>query len=86
VLVHVDTELAAKNLLNSRMAYVAISRGQSDAQIFTNSCNELADVLARNVSHKSALEPQIEITSPAQDIAQSLQSELSHGIEMGLSL
>ena len=28
VLVNVDTELAAKDLLNSRMAYVSISRGQ----------------------------------------------------------
>jgi ATP-dependent exoDNAse (exonuclease V) alpha subunit len=31
VLVHVDTELGAKDLLNSRMAYVSISRGQWDA-------------------------------------------------------
>jgi ATP-dependent exoDNAse (exonuclease V) alpha subunit len=86
VLVHVDTELAAKDLLNSRMAYVAISRGQHDAQIFTNDLGKLTDVLARNVSHKSALEPQTGITSPAQDIAQALRPELSHGIEMGLSL
>ena len=28
VLVNVDTEFAAKDLLNSRMAYVSISRGQ----------------------------------------------------------
>lgn len=27
VLIHVDTELAAKDLLNSRMAYVSVSRG-----------------------------------------------------------
>ena len=27
VLIHVDTELGAKDLLNSRMAYVAVSRG-----------------------------------------------------------
>jgi hypothetical protein len=31
VLVDVDTELAAKDLLNIRMAYVSISRGQWDA-------------------------------------------------------
>ena len=36
VLIHVDTELGAKDLLNNRMAYVAVSRGQWDAQIFTN--------------------------------------------------
>jgi hypothetical protein len=27
VLIHVDTELGAKDLLNNRMAYVAVSRG-----------------------------------------------------------
>ena len=27
VLIHVDTELGAKDLLNSRMAYVSVSRG-----------------------------------------------------------
>ncbi len=36
VLIHVDTELGAKDLLNNRMAYVAISRGAHDAQIFTD--------------------------------------------------
>ena|ERR1035437_8800180 len=31
VLIHVDTELGAKDLLNNRMAYVAVSRGAYDA-------------------------------------------------------
>jgi hypothetical protein len=35
VLIHVDTELRAKDLLNNRMAYVAVSRGAYDAQLFT---------------------------------------------------
>jgi ATP-dependent exoDNAse (exonuclease V) alpha subunit len=86
VLVHVDTELGAKDLLNNRMAYVAISRGQNDAQVFTNNASKLADVLARDVSHKSALEPQIGIAQPAQDIAKALHSELSLGAELGISL
>ena len=38
VLIHVDTELGAKDLLNSRMAYVSVSRGAHDAQLFTNDC------------------------------------------------
>jgi hypothetical protein len=33
LLIHVDTELAAKDLLNRRMAYVSISRGASDVQL-----------------------------------------------------
>jgi ATP-dependent exoDNAse (exonuclease V) alpha subunit len=41
VLVHVDTELGAKDLLNNRMAYVAISRGAHDAQLFTNDREKL---------------------------------------------
>jgi hypothetical protein len=41
VLIHVDTELAAKDLLNSRMAYVAVSRGAEDAQLFTNDREKL---------------------------------------------
>ncbi len=36
VLIHVDTKLGAKDLLNSRMAYVSVSRGRHDAQIYTN--------------------------------------------------
>jgi len=39
--IHVDTELGAKDLLNNRMAYVAVSRGAYDAQIFTNDREKL---------------------------------------------
>lgn len=46
VLIHVDTELGPKDLLNSRMAYVAISRGALDAQIFTNDATNLGRVLS----------------------------------------
>jgi ATP-dependent exoDNAse (exonuclease V) alpha subunit len=34
VMIHVDTELGAKYLLNNRMAYVAVSRSAYDAQIY----------------------------------------------------
>src|SRR6202041_884080 len=56
VLIHVDTDLAAKDLLNNRMAYVAVSRGQWDAQIFTNDRDKLVQALSHDVSHKSALQ------------------------------
>ena len=36
VLVHVDTERAGEQLVNRRLAYVAVSRGRYDAQIYTN--------------------------------------------------
>jgi ATP-dependent exoDNAse (exonuclease V) alpha subunit len=54
VLVHVDTELGAKDLLNNRMAYVSISRGQWDAQIFTANREKLPQALGHDVSRQSA--------------------------------
>jgi conjugative relaxase-like TrwC/TraI family protein len=78
VLVHVDTELGAKDLLNSRMAYVSISRGAHDAQIFTNNASELGKALSRDVSHAPAIEPEAVMQKiapqsvPIVEIAQEL--------------
>jgi len=54
VLVHVDTELGAKDLLNSRMAYVSISRGRWDAQIFTDSREKLPQALGNLCTSSSS--------------------------------
>jgi hypothetical protein len=59
VLIHIDTELGAKDLINNRMAYVAVSRGAHDAQIFTSDREKLPEALSRNVSHRSAHVPEI---------------------------
>ncbi|HVB87371.1 MAG TPA: ATP-binding domain-containing protein, partial [Candidatus Dormibacteraeota bacterium] len=56
VLVHVDTEQAGEKLVNQRLAYVAISRGRYDAQIYTNDKSQLAEGLSRDVSRVSAME------------------------------
>ncbi|HEY6372094.1 MAG TPA: MobF family relaxase [Candidatus Sulfotelmatobacter sp.] len=56
VLIHVDTELGAKDLLNSRMAYVSVSRGRYDAQIYTNNAQTLGHELSRDVSHSPAIQ------------------------------
>jgi ATP-dependent exoDNAse (exonuclease V) alpha subunit len=56
VLVHVDTTQRGEALLNRRFAYVAISRGRFDAQVFTNDKAQVANTLDREVSHRSALE------------------------------
>ncbi|MDQ2839436.1 MAG: relaxase domain-containing protein [Acidobacteriota bacterium] len=45
VLINIDTDLGAKDLLNNRMAYVAVSRGAHDAQIFTNDRERLPESL-----------------------------------------
>jgi hypothetical protein len=85
VLVHVDTGLGAKDLLNSRMAYVSISRGQFDAQIFTDSLEKLPKALGHDVSQQSALKPEQAIALPEQKIMTPKHDvELSMGF--GLSL
>jgi conjugative relaxase-like TrwC/TraI family protein len=80
VLIHVDTQLAAKDLLNSRMAYVAVSRGAEDAQIFTNDRAKLPDALGHDVSHESAHMPTVK--PPQQEIAPVIE----HGMSLGHSL
>ncbi len=60
VLIHIDTELGAKDLLNNRMAYVAVSRGAQDAQIFTSDRQQLPQVLSRDVSHQTAHVPEVQ--------------------------
>lgn len=86
VLIHVDTKLAAKDLLNSRMAYVAVSRGAGDAQVFTNDRGKLPEALGHDVSHESAhtptIKPEQAITPKQPEIAPVIE----HGIVMGHSL
>jgi flagellar biosynthesis GTPase FlhF len=85
VLIHVDTDLAAKDLLNSRMAYVAVSRGAVDAQIYTNDREKLPEALGHDVSHESAHTLMMEseqATTPQQEIAPAIE----HGIGIGHSL
>jgi len=87
VLIHVDTDLAAKDLLNNRMAYVAVSRGQWDAQIFTNDRSALANALGRDVSHHSAYQPQQTIApSAVRDVAQTQEREFGPSIGMSLGI
>ena len=85
VLINVDTELGAKDLLNNRMAYVSVSRGQWDAQIFTNDRGKLLQVLGHDVSHQSAHQPEQAI-SPVnqQNIGQTHQVEHDFGMGIGM--
>jgi len=92
VLVHVDTELGAKDLLNNRMAYVAVSRGAQDAQIFTNDREKLPIALGHEVSQQSAHAPQVGVekgVTPQQDLGEKMkpqsvpEHEMSHGFSIG---
>jgi conjugative relaxase-like TrwC/TraI family protein len=66
VLVHVDTAQAGEKLVNRRLAYVAVSRGRYDAQVYTNDKALLAEHLVRDVSHGSAIEASREPSSAHQ--------------------
>jgi conjugative relaxase-like TrwC/TraI family protein len=80
VLIHVDTELGAKDLLNSRMAYVSVSRGRYDAQLYTNSVATLGQALGRDVSHSPAIQQ--------ETVAQKIEPQTTHTnqISQGLGL
>jgi hypothetical protein len=84
VLINVDTELGAKDLLNNRMAYVSVSRGAHDAQIFTNDREKLPQALGHDVSHPSAHTP--DLKPPQHEIAETPKQEKSQGMDIGLSI
>jgi len=54
VLVNMDTEVHPE-LINSRFAYVSVSRASHDAQIYTNDAASLAGSLSQDVSKTSAI-------------------------------
>jgi len=74
VLIHVDTELGAKDLLNSRMAYVSVSRGRYDAQIYANNAATLGQELSRDVSHFPAVQQ--------EPVAQNIEPQPAHRNEI----
>ena len=88
VLIHVDTERAGEKLVNRRLAYVAVSRGRYDAQLYTNDKTHLAGTLSREVSLQSAVEP-TRAAGPAlaqkTETSSSLIQERQRTIERDLS-
>ena len=53
-------------MVNSRFAYVSVSRGRYDARIYTNDKADLPYQLSRDVSHRTAIQP-------GQDTAQKIE-------------
>jgi ATP-dependent exoDNAse (exonuclease V) alpha subunit len=81
VLIHVDTEQAPGELVNSRMAYVSVSRAQFDVQMYTNDAKALGYELNRDVSHPTAIQQE---PVAAQKIEpQSVGKEVSQGLSVG---
>jgi ATP-dependent exoDNAse (exonuclease V) alpha subunit len=79
VLIQIDTDQAGEKLVNRRLAYVAVSRGRYDAQVYTNDKSQLAQQLGRDVSHRSAMEANRESISSAHET--ELSSTRSPGHE-----
>jgi ATP-dependent exoDNAse (exonuclease V) alpha subunit len=75
VLIHVDSEQAHGELINSRMAYVSVSRAKFDVQVYTNDAETLGRQLGRDVSHPSALQPQTPIQQ--ERAAQKIEPQLA---------
>ena len=79
VLIHVDSTQAHGALLNSRMAYVSVSRAQFDVKMYTNDAKTLGQELSRDVTKATALSQQElgEMSKP-----ESLGVELSQGLSI----
>jgi ATP-dependent exoDNAse (exonuclease V) alpha subunit len=84
VLLQVDTERLGETLVNRRLAYVAVSRGRYDAQLYTNDKAHLAEALGRELSHRAALEPSPAHEGPAEKFEASMSLNRSSP-QMGIS-
>jgi conjugative relaxase-like TrwC/TraI family protein len=88
VLIHVDTE-KSELLVNDRFAYVSVSRGQYDAQIYTNDRSELARNLGRESSQRTATEVEQKPATPKIEPASTrgerpAEREQGQGLGIGL--
>ena len=79
-------------LLRCTLAYVAVSRGAHDAQIFTNDREKLPTALGHEVSQQSAHAPQVGVEKGVtlqQDLGEKMkpqsvpEQEISHGFSIG---
>jgi conjugative relaxase-like TrwC/TraI family protein len=55
VLINIDTDRTNPQLINNRLAYVAVSRARHDARIYTNDATGLGQALSSDVSKSSAI-------------------------------
>lgn len=55
VLANIDTD-SSRNLINSRLAYVAISRASDDARVYTNNAETLGERLASDITKSAAVD------------------------------
>ena len=65
------------------MAYVSVSRGQYDAQIYTNDRSELAHDLSREVSQRTATESQEQEPEAVSARHEAHKEEETQALELG---
>ena len=63
VLINMDTA-AHPELINTRFAYVSVSRASQDARIYTNDASTLAERLSSNIGKTSAVQPELRTEKP----------------------
>jgi conjugative relaxase-like TrwC/TraI family protein len=81
VLVNMDTNVHPE-LINTRFAYVSVSRASHDAQIFTNDAATLAENLGRDVSKASA----IDFAQAQNPVTKAAAVKIAPGAGLGLGL
>ncbi len=87
VLIHVDSAEAHGELLNSRMAYVSVSRAQFDVKIYTNDASTLGYALSKEVTKATALHGQQMSENPSNQTIEpqptrDRQIEIAQGINL----
>jgi conjugative relaxase-like TrwC/TraI family protein len=89
VLIHVDTQRGGEKLINRRLAYVAVSRGRNDAQIYTDNKSRLTAHLSRDVSRRSAIEQSrapglaTQRIGPSSTLRQGAEQTIVQGLTIG---
>jgi hypothetical protein len=86
VLLYIDSEQAGERLVNQRLAYVALSRGRHDAQIYTDDRDRLSTALSRDVSKSSAHAVRSAEPTPQHDRSPSRLSALRHAATIDASV
>jgi conjugative relaxase-like TrwC/TraI family protein len=88
VLIHVDTD-KSELLVNSRFAYVSVSRAQYDAHIYTNDGSKLSCSLSRENPQRTATEVQEQATEPKTEpvsVRGVRPSEEEQGHSLGIGI
>jgi conjugative relaxase-like TrwC/TraI family protein len=76
VLANIDTE-SPRSLINTRLAYVAISRASDDVRVYTNHAKSLGERLSHDVNKTAAIEfsPPGSPVSEIQEAVEALRSQ-----------